>query len=97
MDADEIDAWYEEQKDKLTEDYRKKIEKARNPDKLKNSYVASMNQLHKKYESLSYSNVSSGLRKHFFRHRLDMVRQKISGPVEKLKSRLWPEKKSRQE
>jgi hypothetical protein len=85
MDEEEIDAWYEDQKEKLTENYRKKIEKSKNKESLKDHYNRSIENLHKKYERLSGDNTRHNLERFFFNYRFDKLRKKIFAPFIKMK------------
>ncbi len=97
MDEEEIEAWYDEQKEKLTDEYRKKIDKTKNPEALKKPYLKAMGKLHKKYESLSNKNTKGNLRKHFFNHRIAMLKQKLLKPFKELQERRNARKKQKPE
>jgi hypothetical protein len=97
MDEEEIDLWYEEQKEKLTEKYRKNIEKSKNPEKLKKKYESSIHSLHNKYEKLSDKTIKFNLHRFFFKHRLNMLIKKITAPFNSVAEKLKDNKKQKTE
>ena len=52
MDEDEIDSWYEEQKDNALEDYMKNIENTKNHEESQRIYEAKLSKIIEKYNRL---------------------------------------------
>ena len=97
MDEEEIDLWYDEKKDRLTQDYRAKIDKTKTPDKLKKRYQKEMQNLHKQYESLSEKKITSGLKTFFLKHSINKLKSKLSKPFKELSEKLEFRKKQKPE
>jgi hypothetical protein len=93
MDEEEIEAWYDEQKDRITEQYRLKIDKVKNKEKLKKDYLKKIDALHKKYEQISQKTTNKNLKWFFFNHRLNMIKQKLMKPFLELKEKYGKNKK----
>ncbi len=93
MDEEEIDAWYEERKDKLTERYRQKIDKSKDKEKLKKDYRSKMEALHRQYEKISANTSDSNLRWFFFNYRLNVLKEKMMRPFVKLKEKFEDKRK----
>ncbi len=85
MDEEEIDLWYEEQKDRLTENYRKKIDKSKNREKIKQNYNKALATLHKKYERISDKTIKHNLARFFFNYRFEKLKKNIFSPFIRMK------------
>jgi hypothetical protein len=95
MEEEDIDTWYEEQKDKFTEKYRQKVDKAKTEEKekLKNEYLKHLGALRAKYENISKQTSESNLKRFFFSYRLNVLKEKLMSPFTKFKQRLDDRKK----
>ena len=139
MDLEDVDAWYEEQKESITEKYLAKLRKfedrlkqdmekknRKKPldegkkdnsqppsntspsqqvqkekqepnantneeyhkkrailhDTLKHEYLARMKKLHEEYTERSQKGIDQNLKKHFFWHRVDMLKKRLRQPVD---------------
>lgn len=52
MNPEEIDAWYEEQKQELLNKYLKEIEEKKDRKKIEQEFNSNMQKIHKQYEKL---------------------------------------------
>ena len=91
MDPEEVDFWYEEQKERLTDEYQSKLRTSKNPEKLKKEFLKSMKDLHIKYEQSSDKSVKSNLTRHFRNHKINMLKKRIMKPLDRLKERFEKE------
>lgn len=96
MEVEEIEAWYDEEKEKLTEDYKIRLEKGGRPDKLKRQYLKRLDSLHREYESKCKRSIDFGLKKYFAGHRLKMVKDKIMSPIAKFYEKYFPNMKKKE-
>lgn len=93
MDEEDLDSWYEESKDRITEFYNLQLKKADMKlkpekrqsahEKLKQSYEKKLKKLHANYEKKAERMINSGLKKHFFWHRVNMIFSKIKNKMKK--------------
>jgi hypothetical protein len=93
MDEEEIDAWYEEQKEWLTEKCRLKIEKARDKERLKRDFTKKLMALQIKYEKISTRTSDSNLWWFFFNYRLSKLKDRLMKPVIQLKEKYFDKDK----
>jgi uncharacterized membrane protein YheB (UPF0754 family) len=94
MDEEEIEAWYEEQKEKLTEKYRADIAKSKNPEKLKVNYTTALKSLQRKYEKRSEKKINSNLKAYFRSYRINRLKEKILKPFREFRENHSKKKKS---
>ncbi|NTV22924.1 MAG: hypothetical protein HGA85_00925 [Nanoarchaeota archaeon] len=94
VEEDDLEVWYDEQKDKLTEDYRKRFEKSRHREWLKKFYLSRMRSLHREYESRQANRISWQLKMHFFIHRMKMISGRLLKPFEPLFDRFKKKEQS---
>jgi hypothetical protein len=90
MEEEDIETWYEEQKDRLTEKYRLRVDKVKKEDKekLKTEYLKNLNSLHAKYENMSKKTSDSNLKRFFFSYGFGLLKEKLLRPFVKLKEKL---------
>lgn len=96
MDEEEIDNWYEEEKEKLTEKYNILIQKSKNnkqKDDLEKKFIKELDTLHKKYESLMNKKIKKNLNLFFFNYKLGKIKNELLRPFIRLKEILKKEKK----
>lgn len=93
MDEEEIETWYDEQKERLTEKYRLLIEKAKNKEKIEKEFRKELDKLHKKYERLSDKTIKRNLERFFFNYRLEKIKKKIFMPFIQIKEKFKKAKK----
>ncbi|MBN1503274.1 hypothetical protein JW930_07080 [Candidatus Woesearchaeota archaeon] len=67
MNHEEIDAWYEEEKQRLYEKFEKEVANKKNKERAKQRYKKAMDQLQQKFSRLSSKTTNSDLRKHKFK------------------------------
>ncbi len=93
MDEEDLDSWYEERKERITEFYNQQLRKAdlklkpqKRPvahEKLKNSYEKQLKSLHAQYEKRAEKMINGNLKKHFFWHRVNMIFSNIKNKIKK--------------
>ena len=93
MDEEEIELWYDEEKEKLTEKYKQDIVKGKDKEKLKKDYLRKLDALRNQYEKISESKSKSNLKSLFFNHRLKMLKEKLMKPFADLKEKIEDNKK----
>ncbi|MEM3373999.1 MAG: hypothetical protein QW757_01865 [Candidatus Woesearchaeota archaeon] len=80
MEDDEIENWYDEEKEKLTEKYKILIEKSKNKEKTEKEFKKELDELHKKYEYIMNKNIKKNLKWFFFNYNLSKIKNKIFNP-----------------
>ncbi|MEM2130942.1 MAG: hypothetical protein QXR96_00310 [Candidatus Woesearchaeota archaeon] len=93
MDEEEIENWYEEEKEKLTEYYKIKIEKSKFKEKLEKEFIKKLDDLHKKYEYLMNKSIKKNLKIFFLNYRLEKIKEKIIHPFKEIIENLKKDKK----
>jgi hypothetical protein len=99
MEDEDIDTWYDEQKEKLTDEYLRKIAKVKEKDKenLKKKFLKKLGSLRNSYEQRSTKNISFNLNMFFLRYRIDMFLKKLFLPIEEYKDNQRRNKKEKKE
>ena len=94
MDADEIERWYEDQKEKLTDNYLMKLNKIdkslsneesklKKHEIVKKQYQRAMKVLHSKYEKKADACIKSNLKKHAMHLKINSIMSKIKDKIPK--------------
>ena len=93
MDEEDLDTWYEERKDWLTEQYNLQLRKADSKlkpekrrvahEKLKSAYELKLKKLQSDYEKKAEKIINGNLKKHFFNHRLNMILKYVRSKFKK--------------
>ena len=81
MEEDEIEAWYEDEKQKLLDTYLDQLDKKVNKDQAEQDYTLKFDQLNQKYLQL----VQKALAKKGKKTSLDKVREKLSIIIQKVR------------
>jgi pantothenate kinase-related protein Tda10 len=73
MGFDEVDAWYEEQKTRLAEEYRKGLLKGRDKERLRTAFDMKLSAAAREYEARNSKIIRSQLKKGRRDHRISMM------------------------
>ena len=93
MDDEELDTWYEEEKEKITSEYRKNIGKSEKSEIYRKKYDKAFADLHRRYELKSKKKISLSVRNFFIKHRIKMITDRLLIPIKKFKEKLDFKKK----
>ena len=77
MDEDEIDLWYEDEKQKAVDEYMKELESKKNNKEAETAFNAKMDALMKKYNQLMTEKIANRGKSSRFRGILENMTDKI--------------------
>jgi hypothetical protein len=77
MDNDEVEVWYEEEKQKLMDEYLKELNEGKNPKDAEKIFTLKLNQTVNRYNELIKKNIERKKRKERFKKQVDKFKEKI--------------------